>query len=184
METKDGGVAMWFKTLICVFSFSLVISINALFAEEPLELASKEGSHSVGHDQNMLGIGAYKKKKFDQALKHFQTASVVDRKKGEIFFNLGLTFHQIGKHLDSAKNFQWALKLSAKNKKISGSKLIQQHYCDNNPKIPCNLTKPEKHKLKLGDIFPLNLIFLKAAEGVDINLRFYLPAYLLQARSG
>ena len=75
-----------------------------MFAEEPLELSSKEGSHSVGHDQNMLGINSYNKKKFDQALKHFQIASVFDRKKGEIFFNIGLTFHQMGEHLESAKN--------------------------------------------------------------------------------
>ena len=145
---------MWLKILVSVILFSLIIFTNTLFAEEPLELGSKEGSHSVGHDQNMLGINAYKKKKFNQALKHFQTASVVDRKKGEIFFNLGLTFHQIGKHLESAKNFQWAQKLSSENKKILESQLIRQHHCDNNPKIPCNLSKPEKHKLRLSDIVP------------------------------
>jgi len=145
---------MWLKILVTVIAFSLIIFINILFAEEPLQLASKEGSHSVGHDQNILGINAYKKKKFDQALKHFQTASVVDRKKGEIFFNLGLTFHQMGNHLESAKNFQWALKISSGNKKILESQLIRQHHCDNNSKIPCNLTRPEKHELRLSDIAP------------------------------
>ena len=143
---------MWLKNLMLIVIFLSTISISTLFAEEPLELLSKEGSHSVGHDQNMLGINTYKKKKFDQALKHFQTASVVDRKKGEIFFNIGLTFHQMGEHLESPKNFQWALKLSPNNKKISESKLIQQHNCNNNPEIPCNLGKPEKHKLRLNDV--------------------------------
>ena len=38
------------------------ILISTLFAEEPLELSSIEGSHSVGHDQNMLGINSYNKK--------------------------------------------------------------------------------------------------------------------------
>ena len=71
---------------------------------------------------------------------------------GEIFFNFGLTFHQMGEHLESAKNFQWALKLSPNNKKISESKLIQQHNCNNNPEIPCNLGKPEKHELRLNDV--------------------------------
>ena len=47
--------------------FLSTISISTLFAEEPLELLSKEGSHSVGHDQNMLGINSYNKKKFNQA---------------------------------------------------------------------------------------------------------------------
>ena len=145
---------MWTKNLMLIVIFLLTISINTLFAEEPLQLLSKEGSHSVGHDQNMLGINAYKKRKFDQALKHFQTASVVDSKKGEIFFNIGLTFHKMGKHLESAKNLQWALKLTSNNKKISESQLIKQHHCDSNPKIPCNLTKPEKHKLRLSDIVP------------------------------
>ena len=56
-----------------------------------LSLPAIEGSHGVGNDQNNLGINAYKKKKFNQALKHFKVASLVDRKKGEIFFNLGLT---------------------------------------------------------------------------------------------
>ena len=58
----------------------------------------------------------------------------------------------MGEHLESAKNFQWAMKLSSNNKKISESKLIQQHNCDNNPKIPCNLAIPEKHKLRLNDV--------------------------------
>ena len=71
---------------------------------------------------------------------------------GEIFFNIGLTFHQMGEDLESTKNFQWALKLSSNNKKISESKLIQQPNCDNNPKIPCNLAKPEKYKLRLNDV--------------------------------
>jgi len=145
---------MLLKIVVTIIAFTLLTYSNTLFAEEPLELAAKEGSHSVGHDQNMLGINAYNKRKFDQALKHFQTASVVDRKKGEIFFNIGLTFHQMEKHLESAKNFQWALKLSSKNKKISESQLIEQHHCDNNSKIPCNLAKPEKHKLRLSDIVP------------------------------
>ena len=145
---------MLLKNLMTIIIFSSTIYISPLFAEEPLELLSKEGSHSVGHDQNLLGIDACNKQKFDQALKHFQTASVVDRKKGEIFFNIGLTFHKMGKHLESAKHFQWALKLSSNNKKISESQLIQQHHCDNNSKIPCNLTKPEKHKLNLSDVVP------------------------------
>ena len=73
---------MWLINLILVVIFLSSISTSTLFAEEPLELLSKQGSHSVGHDQNTLGINSYNKKKFDQALKHFQTASVVDRKKG------------------------------------------------------------------------------------------------------
>ena len=44
------------------------------------------------------------------------------------------------------------MKLSSNNKKISESKLIQQHNCDNNPKILRNLAKPEKHKLMLNDV--------------------------------
>ena len=143
---------MRLKNLMLIVFFLSTISISNLFAEEPLQLKSKEGSHSAGQDQNMIGINSYNKKKFNQALKHFQTASVVDRKKGEIFFNIGLTFHQMGEHLESPKNFQWALKLSPNNKKISESKLIQQHNCNNNPEIPCNLGKPEKHKLRLNDV--------------------------------
>ena len=53
---------------------------SPLSAEEPLTLPVTEGSHSVGHDQNTLGINAYKKKNFNQALKHFQVASIVDKK--------------------------------------------------------------------------------------------------------
>ena len=47
------------------------------------------------------------------------------------------------------------MKLSSNNKKISEPKLIQQHNCDNNPKIPRNLAKPEKHKLRLNDVVTL-----------------------------
>ena len=122
-----------------------------------LSLPAIEGSHGVGNDQNNLGINAYKENKFNQALKHFQVASIVDKKKGEIFFNLGLTLHKLGNHLEAAKHLQWALKLSPTNEKISGSKLLQAHHCDNNPKIPCGLKKPEKHKIEGSDtISPQN----------------------------
>ena len=48
--------------LIVIFLPTILNS--TLFAEEPLELSSLEGSHSVGHDQNMLGINSYNKKKW------------------------------------------------------------------------------------------------------------------------
>ena len=129
--------------MVIIFYFM----VNALvFGEETLVLPVIEGSHSVGNDQNNLGINAYKKGKFNQALRHFQVASVVDRKKGEIFFNLGITLHQLGNHLEAAKHFQWALKLSPGNIKISKSALLKEHHCNSNSMIPCYLKKPEKHK--------------------------------------
>jgi len=53
---------MWLINLILVVIFLSTISTSTLFAEEPLELLSKQGSHSVGHDQNTLGINSYNKK--------------------------------------------------------------------------------------------------------------------------
>jgi tetratricopeptide (TPR) repeat protein len=141
------------------------VTVNPVFGEETLVLPVREGSHSVGNDQNNLGMNAYKKKKFDQALKHFQVASIVDRKKGEVFFNLGLTLHQLGKHLEAAKHFQWALKLSPNNKNISGSALLKEHHCDNNPQVPCNLTKPEKHKIEGSDTINSPSYMPKASGG-------------------
>ena len=128
--------------------FLFIVLPSQLIAEETLTLSVKEGSHSVGYDQNTLGINAYNKNDFNQALTHFQVASVVDKKKGEIFFNIGLTLHQMQKHLESAKNFQWALKLSPSNKNISQSLLVKEHHCSNNNKIPCKSPKPEKYKIK------------------------------------
>jgi hypothetical protein len=52
------------------------------------------------------------------------------------------------KHLESAKNFQWALKLSPSNKNIFHSLLVKEHHCSSDNKIPCNLPKPEKYKIK------------------------------------
>jgi tetratricopeptide (TPR) repeat protein len=135
-----------FLNIITLFLF--IVLPNQLIAEETLTLSVKEGSHSVGYDQNTLGINAYNKNDFNQALTHFQVASVVDKKKGEIFFNIGLTLHQMEKHLESAKNFQWALKLSSSNKKIFHSLLVKEHHCSSDNKIPCNLPKPEKYKIK------------------------------------
>jgi tetratricopeptide (TPR) repeat protein len=148
---KTGVLDMNIKFILKVAIFFIFVNVNPLFGEEVLDLPSIEGSHSVGKDQNLLGINAYKKKLFNQALRHFKVASVVDRKRGEIFYNLGLTFHQLGKHLEAARHFQWALKLSPNNKKISNSKLFVEHNCANNPKIFCNLTKPKKHKIEGSD---------------------------------
>ena len=139
------------KFILNIAVFLVFLTVIPLFGEETLDLPAIEGSHSVGNDQNNLGMNAYKKKKFDQALKHFQVASIVDRKKGVIFFNLALTLHQLEKHLEAAKHFQWALKLSPNNKNISDSELLKEHHCENNPKIPCNLGKPEKHKIEGSD---------------------------------
>ena len=141
---------MYKKFILIKFIF-IFFAVSPLFGEETLDLPAIEGSHSVGNDQNNLGIHAYKKKRFDQALKHFQVALLVDRKKGEIYFNLGLTLHQLGKHLMAAKHLQWALKLSPNNKNISESVLLKEHHCDNNPKVPCNLAKPDKHKVEGSD---------------------------------
>ena len=135
-----------FLNIITFFLF--IVLPNQLIAEEALNLPVKEGSHSVGYDQNTLGINAYNKNDFNQALTHFQVASAVDKKKGEIFFNIGLTLHQMEKHLESAKNFQWALKLSPSNKNIFHSLLVKEHHCSSDNKIPCNLPKPEKYKIK------------------------------------
>ena len=43
---------MRWKIPISIVAFSLIIPIISLFAEESLELIAKEGSHSVGQDQN------------------------------------------------------------------------------------------------------------------------------------
>ena len=82
-----------YTKFILMTIFFIFFATSPLFGEETLDLPAIEGSHSVGNDQNNLGIHAYKKKRFDQALKHFQVALLVDRKKGEIYFNLGLTLH-------------------------------------------------------------------------------------------
>ena len=139
------------KFILKIVVFLVFVTVSPLSGEETLDLPAIEGSHSVGNDQNNLGMNAYKKKKFDQALKHFQVASIVDRKKGIIFFNLALTLHQLEKHLEAAKHFQWALKLSPNNKNISDSELLKEHHCENNPEMPCNLGKPEKHKIEGSD---------------------------------
>jgi hypothetical protein len=76
---------------------------------------------------------------------------VVDRKRDEIFYNLGLTLHQLEKNLEAAIHLQWALRLSPNNKKISESKLLIEHNCEKNPKTPCNLTKTKKHQIEGSD---------------------------------
>ena len=54
---------------------------------------------------------------------------------GKIFSNIGLTFHQMGEHIESEKNFKCALKLSPNNKKYQNKKLIEQHKLWQQPKI-------------------------------------------------
>ena len=151
---RSYAIIIWLFTVLILpanAKAESAVDVVNKFSETTLELPEIEGSHGVGNDQNNLGINAYKKKKFNQALKHFKVASLVDRKKGEIFFNLGLTLHKLGNHLEAAKHLQWALKLSPNNQKISESKLLKAHHCDNNPKIPCGITKPEKHKVEGSD---------------------------------
>ena len=46
---------MCLKNLMLIVIFLPTILISTLFAEEPLELTSIGGSHSVGHDQNIYG---------------------------------------------------------------------------------------------------------------------------------
>ena len=53
---------MYLKIIIKVTAIIVFLFINPLFAEDVLGLPVIEGSHSVGNDQNVLGINAYKKK--------------------------------------------------------------------------------------------------------------------------
>jgi hypothetical protein len=54
---------MYIKFIFMVAVFFIFENVNPLFGEEILDLPAIEGSHSVGNDQNKLGINAYKKKK-------------------------------------------------------------------------------------------------------------------------
>jgi hypothetical protein len=53
---------MYIKFIFMVAVFFISVNVNPLFGEEVLDLPAIEGSHSVGNDQNKLGINAYKKK--------------------------------------------------------------------------------------------------------------------------
>ena len=53
---------MYIKFIFMVSVFFIFENVNPLFGEEILDLRVIEGSHSVGNDQNKLGINAYKKK--------------------------------------------------------------------------------------------------------------------------
>ena len=66
----------------------------------------------------------------------------------------------------AAKHLQWALNLSPDNKNISESVLLKEHHCDNNPKVPCNLAKPDKHKVEGSDtITPPNYMPSSGGDG-------------------
>tara|TARA_Y100000588_G_scaffold344298_1_gene390443 strand:- start:102 stop:560 length:459 start_codon:yes stop_codon:yes gene_type:complete len=139
---------MSFKFISLVFLTFFFLNFNYSFAGEPLALPVVEGSHSVGNDLNELGIRAYKKRNYEKALNHFQMASIVDWKKAEIFFNLGLTLHHLDQHVESARHFQRAIKLAPENRLISESKVLEKYDCKNNPEIFCNLPPLQKKKLE------------------------------------
>jgi hypothetical protein len=57
------GVRYGYKIYYYGGYFFILANVHPLFGEEILDLPAIEGSHSVGNDQNKLGINAYKKKK-------------------------------------------------------------------------------------------------------------------------
>ena len=58
---------MYIKFLVKLAVILVFVTAAPLFGEQTLDLPVIEGSHSVGNDQNNLGINAYKNKKFNQA---------------------------------------------------------------------------------------------------------------------
>ena len=59
------GSYMYIKFLVKAVVILVFVTVSPLFGEETLDLLAIEGSHSVGNDQNNLGINAYKKEKFN-----------------------------------------------------------------------------------------------------------------------
>tara|TARA_B100000686_G_C16790650_1_gene978451 strand:- start:942 stop:1388 length:447 start_codon:yes stop_codon:yes gene_type:complete len=119
-----------------------------VYPQEPLELKAIEGSHSVGHDQNNLGIRNFKKKKFNDALKHFHIASMADPKRAEIYFNIGLTLIKLGQESEAGKYFNLASKNASKNSQIISSKVNKLYNCRINKKKPCDFSPPNPFKIE------------------------------------
>ena len=96
---------MKYQHLILFLMPTLLLLSKIVDSQEPLELKAIEGSHSVGFDQNNLGIRSFKRKKFNIALKHFHLAAMADPKRGEIYFNIALTLIELGEDSEAAKYF-------------------------------------------------------------------------------
>lgn len=141
---------MFFSKII----FSLIV-ISAfiycpqkVYSEEPLGLKPIEGSHSVGFDQNNLGIRAFQEKKYKKALKHFHIASMADPKSGELYFNMALTLSKLKVHDEIYKYMNLANKYSKGNLEIKNSALHKIFGCNSNLKIQCDKKPPNPYRIE------------------------------------
>ena len=140
---------MRFQYLISFFAVTLLIFLSKQAgSQEPLELKAIEGSHSVGFDQNNLGIRSFKRKQFNTALKHFHIASMADPKRGEIYFNIALTLVKLGEDNEATKYFYLANKHAKNNTQVTNSKFHKLYNCKLNKEIRCDFTPPKPFKIE------------------------------------
>ena len=134
--------------------FSLIIFLlfiyfpQIVYPAKPLSLKPFEGSHSVGFDQNNLGLRAFKSKNYKNALRHFHIASTADPKRGEIYFNIALTLAKLKKNDEIFKYLKLASKYSNGNLEIKNSELHKIFNCDSSPKKHCDLKPPKPYKFE------------------------------------
>tara|TARA_B100000686_G_scaffold338940_1_gene412208 strand:- start:1118 stop:1558 length:441 start_codon:yes stop_codon:yes gene_type:complete len=132
--------------IILLIIFLIIFFPKIAASGGPLTLKPIEGSHSVGFDQNNLGILNYKKKQFGRALKHFHIASMADQKNGEIYFNIALTLNKLNELNDIGKYLRLAVKYSPHNEDITKSTIFKLFNCNNNS--PCDPTPPKPFRIE------------------------------------
>ena len=141
---------MYFAKIIFILTITSIFIYfpQIVYSEKPLELKPIEGSHSVGFDQNNLGIRAFRKKNYINALKHFHIASMADPKSGEIYFNIALTLAKLKTNDEIYKYMNLANKYSEGNLEIKNSELHKIFNCNLKPKKHCDSKPPNPYKIE------------------------------------
>ena len=116
------------KILFALIAVCMLAAPLSVFADEPaLSFPMREGSNEEAHKHNEEGIMHYNKGHYEEALKHFKTASKIDPSAGEAHYNEALCLDKLGQHGDAAMHFKAAQKNAHGNEKILNSGILKAH---------------------------------------------------------
>ena len=115
-----------------LYALILFVVTLACVKVEESPLVLPPAAEPSANQHNNFGIEDFNAGRYEDAFLHFKQAFAADRTAGEIYFNLGLALHAIGKDHRVPEQFQLARKYAQGNPEILESKLLLSYL--QNPK--------------------------------------------------
>ncbi len=113
------------SVVLSLFVFALVFSSTGFAAQKALKSPKKIDSKAALY--NNEGVESYRGGAYRGAKASFEDAIKVKPDFAEAYYNLALSYRQLGNHSKAARFFKRAMKYGKNNPKIAKSKVLRAY---------------------------------------------------------